>query len=147
MKISEKILNEYAQHPKYNDIPFKKLRPSNAGHECKRKLFFLFNGCFYEQGKIDPLRALMIKEGVRLEEDLIADIERIIFIEQWPKTQKEFRTSPSEFLSAGQADYFLDDENTIIEIKTMSRSSEAEQAPVKRKVEISIFSGTATMGV
>lgn len=29
----------------------------------------------------------------------------------------------------------------------MSRSSEAEQAPVKRKVEISIFSGTATIGV
>lgn len=123
MKISEKILNEYAQNPKYNDIPLKNLKPSSAGHECKRKLFFLFNGCFYEQRKMDPSRVLMIKEGVRLEEDLIADIERIIFMEQWPKTQKEFKIPSSDFLSAGKTDFFLDDENTIIEIKTMSRNS------------------------
>ena len=116
MKISEQILVKHSQQPKYNDIPFKKLRPSNAGHECKRKLFFIFNGCFCEQGKIDPSRALMIKEGVRLERAIIEDIEQM-------HLQAEFRTLPTKYLSAGQVDYFLDDENTIIEIKTMSRNS------------------------
>jgi CRISPR/Cas system-associated exonuclease Cas4 (RecB family) len=116
MKISEQLLDKHSQHTKYNDIPLKKLKPSNAGHECKRKLFFIFNGCFYQQDKIDPSRALMIKEGVRLEETIIEDIKQI-------HSQAEFRTMPTEYLSQGQADYFLDAENTIIEIKTMSRNS------------------------
>ena len=76
MKISEQILDKNSQQPKYNHVPLKKLRPSNAGHECKRKLFFIFNGCFYEQTKINPSRALMIKEGVRLERAIIEDIEQ-----------------------------------------------------------------------
>jgi CRISPR/Cas system-associated exonuclease Cas4 (RecB family) len=117
MKISEKILDKHSHQPKYNDVPLKNLKPSNAGHECKRKLFFIFNGCFYEQGKIDPSRALMIKDGVRLEREIIQDIEQI------HEAQSEFRTPPYKYLSPGQADYFLDVENTIIEIKTMSRNS------------------------
>lgn len=117
MKISEQILDKNSQQPKYNHVPLKKLRPSNAGHECKRKLFFIFNGCFYEQTKINPSRALMIKEGVRLERAIIEDIE------QAHSGQTEFKTMPTKYLSQGKADFFLDAKNTIIEIKTMSRNS------------------------
>lgn len=117
MKISEQILDKNSQQPKYNHVPLKKLRPSNAGHECKRKLFFIFNGCFYEQGKIDPSRALMIEEGVRLERTIMKEIGLTHGV---PPT---FRTPPSKNLSEGKADFFLDAQNTIIEIKTMSRNS------------------------
>lgn len=117
MNISEQILDKHSQQPKYNHVPLKNLKPSNAGHECKRKLFFIYNGCFYQQGKIDPSRALMIKEGVRLERTIIQDIEQA-----YP-AQAEFRTMATKYISGGKADYFLDAENTIIEIKTMSRNS------------------------